>query len=386
MTPVVPAPFEDDTDADDAETGRRRGRDRKPRSRTTAGKPTSKSRGRGTKTPATPRAKKQAEYAGPGTGAKVARGLWYAVLGVLLLGGLRNVVTAEEPVDTKAVASEAAALMGRTDFPIDAAEAFATRFTREYLTYNQRGYDQRMTRLAAYAPAVTEAGWGWDGAGKQTVIAGPYVGTETQPSDDNNAIITVLSQVDSGAWISLAVPVYASPSGALVVSGAPAFVALPPLAVNPDPESDVESFDEDDELATLLAEQVLPGFFEAWGESDQTELDRYTTLDASVAARTGLAGALVYRGIEEVVVPTGKTERVATVTVEWDAGRAGSYRQAYEVTIQQGPDGRWSVADINGGVLVEGDDPAEEGDGPVVLPEDTEDAIDEAAEDSTVTE
>ena len=368
-----------DPAVDPAAAPTRRSRLRRPE------KPKSSGSKKQTSPQAAKRATKQAEYGGRSTGSKIFRWTLYPVLALVFLSGTKQILTADEAIDTEALASQTAEMLGRTQFPVGAAETFASRFTSEYLTYGQRGYEKRAARLATYAPRIVDEGWGWDGVGKQRVINGPFIGATTKPVDDHNATITVTAQVSSGAWLALAVPVYASDSGALVVSGAPAFVALPPLAVNPEPDTEAPSIDE--EASAWLAEQVLPGYFEAWGKSDMTELDRYTTAEASVMARTGLGGALTFAELSRVEVAEGElTEnadgdevpvlgvpRDAVVEVSWAVDGAGWMRQAYNLVVIQAEDGRWFVQDIDGGVLSDGGDAPDDGDGSVVvLPEDGE--------------
>lgn len=304
----------------------------------------------------TAREGKATQYAGGRWKVKVLRGLIYTVLVVLMLGGVKNVLTNQAPPSDAELAKRVQAQMGLTGFPTQTAEAFAVRFAHEYLTYNQDTIDQRNARLAIYSPAAVAQEWGWDGTGSQAVITGPYVSAATKVDGKHNATVTVSAQLDSGQWVALAVPVYASTNGSLVVSGPPAFVSQPALAQNP---GKARTFDVDDNLGTTLSKDLFPGFFTAWAASAQTDLDRYVTSDASVSARTGLAGAVMYGSVQEVDMPTtGGDTRKGTVAVQWKTPRSGSFAQTYNVTVIKGPDGRWSVKDISGGVVATKADPA----------------------------
>lgn len=321
----------------------------------------------------TAREGKHTAYAGGRWKIKILRALFYTVMGVLLLGGLKNVVTNEEPVSTKDLAKQVQAELGLTGFPTETAEAFAVRFTTEYLTYDAESTDARQARLAIYSPAAAAGDWGWDGTGTQSVITGPYVSAPTKVDGKDFGTVTVSAQLSTGEWVALAVPLYASETGALVVAGPPAYVAQPALAVSPGKEAPT---DTDDELADVLAQDVMPGFFTAWAASDQVSLERYITSDATVAARTGLAGTVSFAAIGDVVFPVGKSTRTGTISVTWSTKKSGNFTQSYRVTVAQGADDRWSVKDITGGVIDSGVDSAVTtdaegtGDGPVQLPED----------------
>ena len=89
----------------------------------------------------------------------------------------------------------------------------------------------------------------------------------------------------------------------------------------------------------------------AWGASNQTELERYITPDATVATRTGLAKAVSYTSVSEVVIPVGNDTRKGTLVVQWATPAAGSYTQTYNITVVKNADGRWFVKDIAGGAF-----------------------------------
>lgn len=293
---------------------------------------------------------KRSAYAGNRWARTTLRVLIYAVLGLLLLGGLKNVVSPHAAPSTEALANKVANRLGINGYPTQAAEAFATRFAREYLTYSPATFDARAARLAAYSPAATSGDWGWTGTGRQTVTAGPYVSAPTRVDDKHFGTVTVTAQVDSGAWESLAVPVYADGNGALVVSGPPAFVAQPKLATNPG--KDLVPNPDDNAAAAL--HPVLTGFFTQWAASDRAALARYLTPDATTSASTGLGGTvtLAKDGVTDIVMPTPSgPDKSATgvVTVTWQTPTAGQYIQSYLVTVVKSATGEWSVRDVEGG-------------------------------------
>lgn len=311
-----------------------------------------------TKKQPTAREGKTSQYAGGRWKVKALRFMVYTVLGVLMLGGAKNVVTSEEPPTTAALAAEVKAELGYTGFPTEQAEGFALRFAREYLTYGRNGADAREQRLMLYSPAAASGDYGWDGNGNQSVTAGPYVAAPSKVEDEHFATITVSAELSSGKWVALAVPVYADDNGSLVVSGPPAFVALPAAAENPGKD---RTFEEDDALQDELTPQMA-GFFEQWGASDQQELSLYLSPDASIAAQTGLGGAVTFDTAKgssvDVVMPLGDSTRTGTVTVTWSVEQGGLLSQSYTVTVTEGDGGRWYVQDIGGGVVADSTDAA----------------------------
>lgn len=295
------------------------------------------------------REQKKGQYAGGRWTIIAIRGLVFLVAAVLLAGGVKNVVAGDDTATPAELAAAVKAELGYTGFPTEAAEAFAVRFTREYLTFDESADDDgRTTRLATYSPEAITGDWGWEGDGKQDVITGPFVALPTKPNDEHYATIAVTAQVKTGEWLSLAVPVYANNTGALVIAGPPAFIAQPRLAEEPVRDN---VMDEDDDTAAVLTEKVFPGFLSAWAASNTTELDRYITPDATVEARTGLLGAVAYASVDEVKIPVGDDTRKGTVKVRWSTEKSGTFSQTYNVVIVKNADGNWSVKDISGGNL-----------------------------------
>jgi len=281
----------------------------------------------------------------------VLRGGVYTVLGLLLLGGARNIISPREKIDVGAVTSQVQTALGQNGFPAATAEAFSIRFARAYLTYTEATADTRMEELARYSKAASQMKWGLttDGDKQQKVTAGPFVSTQPELLDKNNAIITVGAQVNDTTWVYLAVPVYADDAGALVVSGPPAFVAAPARATSPGGAAITQS---DDALAQSLTTDVLTGFFTAWAASDTTALKRYTTPDATTSALTGLGGSVTLATVNSVEVPRdGGDARPITASINWQSAAIGTYAQSYRVSVAKGTDGRWYVKDIKGGLV-----------------------------------
>lgn len=324
----------------------------------------------------TRRGKAKAPKAGkPGKGAKAAKGpkpsspgkgmaggRWkikalrvaiYSLVGLLLLGGLKNIVAPSKGPDAQAITEAVRANIGDNGFPTDAAEGFAVRFASIYLDTDPNTQEDRLNRLAVFSPDAADGSWGWTGSvGKQSIIAGPVVASKPVLKDKNFATVTVTAQVTSKAWVYLAVPVYASNTGNLVVSGPPAFVAPPARADSP---GDDAITTRDDALEQTLGTALMPGFFKAWAASNSVELDRYTAKDATQAARNGLAGAMTLDKVGEITMPRdGENTRVGEVEVTWNIKGAGTYIQNYVVTVTKDASAKWSVKDITGGVISDG--------------------------------
>ncbi len=285
--------------------------------------------------------------AGGRGGVLALRALVWAVLGLLLLGGLKNVLTTEPDVSIPTLAAAVERASGTKGFPLDNGSAFAARFTATYLTYDPETIETREQALATYSPNATEGDWAVGVSKSQGIKTGPLV-VDAEISDEHNATITVGALLSAGGWVYLAVPVYAADANTLVVSGAPGFVAQPAQAIAPATEQDVEY---DTELGDQLLVDLFAGFFEAWGTSDAVALQRYTTEMPSGTAKSGLGGALRFREITQARVPArGGSERQAVVDVVWSSP-TGEYPQQYRVDISRDAEGRWSVQDVRGGVV-----------------------------------
>lgn len=316
------------------------------------------------------RDRKKSQYGGGRMKIIVVRVLVFGIGGVLMAGGLKNVIAGNDAITPEQLATQVQIELGYTGFPTESAQTFAVRFVREYLTYSQSSSEGRTARLAVYSPDAAAGEWGWDGNGKQKIITGPYVSAPTKLDGKEYATVTVAAQLDSGRWVTLAVPIYAAKSGALAIAGAPAFITQPTLASSPGRPGTTSP---DDELASELTTDVLPGFFAAWASSDATELSRYVTADASISARTGLGAAYTFVSVNSVIVPQGETTRDAVVQLTWGTETSGNYTQTYTVTVEQGTDKRWSVKDIAGGVFSEESSAAGDGseEGDLILTDET---------------
>ncbi|KAB2343948.1 conjugal transfer protein [Actinomadura rudentiformis] len=268
----------------------------------------------------------------------LGRAVLWAVILVILFNGIRapfeRFTASESGSTTTSKPSKAA------QFPASAASAFAMQFATVYLNYDQRTAPARETQIRTFIPEGADGQFGWNGVGTLQVNSVQVAGVDAR--DANNAIVTVLAR-SQDKWLRLAVPVYAK-DGALVISGRPAL--LPPPTRATLPQAGVR--DRDQALETEL-KAVLGPFFQAYAQGDPAALARY----ADGKALSGLAGAVTFFQVKEVVAPKGPAgERTVTATVAWQipgtgGGNGGELEQAYQLEmVKKGAN--WFVRDIRG--------------------------------------
>ena len=265
--------------------------------------------------------------------------LWAAIL-IIGYRGVMAIVLNETPATNGAAPAPTSST---SPFPVTLGEAFALQFGQAYLNFTPATSDQRAKELAAYIPAniaAVQPQFGWNGAGTLHLQSEQVAGIDVRGA--NNAVVTLLATVN-GHLIALGVPVYASPEGALAVTGAPALLAPPSVATppaTPTPSSDPAA-------QSALAGQ-LPAFFQAYASGDQAMLNRYLAPGVTL---TGLGGVVNYNSIASITVPHGGATRDITVTVNWvlpEQVRTGvaTLVQTYDMTVIDQQSGRWYVKEI----------------------------------------
>ncbi|WP_107069455.1 conjugal transfer protein [Streptomyces durhamensis] len=253
-----------------------------------------------------------------------------------------------------------------TDFPTQQAATFAEQYALLCMTFSPAKADERRKNLARYASAGVDPDCGWNGQGIQTAVSATWDGTAEQLPEygANGRYIGVQVRTRDGQLTTLTVPVYVKDlktGEGMRVAGDVGEMPMPVRADAPDVSKKEEAVD--DNLSTQLQQQVLPGYFEAWGKSDSTAMARFTAPDATTFATSGLDGRLSAPKLDtvEALVPkgaqgngpytykAGQTVEVQAVVV-WSDGLSRTVRRAYRLTVVNTAQG-WFIQDIRGGVL-----------------------------------
>jgi hypothetical protein len=253
-----------------------------------------------------------------------------------------------------------------TDFPTQQAATFAEQYALLCMTFSPETASTRRANLARYASSGVDAECGWSGEGTSTAVSATWDGTAEKLAEygDHGRYIGVQVRTDDGTLTTLTVPVYVknlSTGEGMRVAGDVGQMPLPGRADVPEVDQDNEV--ADDALGQQLQQQVLPGYFAAWGASDATAMARFTTPDASQAATSGLAGRLSTPTINDVTAlvpknvqktdpytyPAGQAVEVRVV-VDWGDPKGETVRRAYRMTVVNTAQG-WFIKDIRGGVL-----------------------------------
>jgi hypothetical protein len=267
---------------------------------------------------------------------RTSRILFYLLVAVLAAGSVRGLLLRSSAADPGRLADQVAARLGHTLFPVDDAGVWAARFTYAYLSFDQASPDGRRGQLAAYATdrvLERDPQLGWNGKGKQLTYLAYPIGARVL--DDEHAIITIDAWLSDGSWRRLEVPIKGGRDGRFAVTAAPTFVE-PPTKADADP--DTVSTAEQDTTAVDELKQALPSFLAAYASSNTEQLAYYTPPGTVLH---GLAGAVTFKDFSNLRVPVGAGQRVATVTVTWQAGDA-RLSQPYQLTIVHRD--RWLIA------------------------------------------
>lgn len=283
-----------------------------------------------------------------------AGGRWLVWVGrvvvwaVIVLIGYRGVLAiVSGPSSIGRPASPHSAKHASASFPVAVAEAYALEFGNVYLNFSPATAASRSKALAAFLPAGTDPQLGWNGAGTQQLLDEQVAGITV--STAHSAVVTLLARLGNGSLIELGVPVYAS-GGSMAVSGDPALLPGPVIAVVPAPNQAPA-----DQATEATLQTQLAGFFAAYASGDQATLARFLAPGTHLA---GLGGEVTFDAIDAVRAPAGGSIRTISVTVTWQfpslpAGhRAGAVRSApaalqmtYELTVVR-RGGTWDVQSI----------------------------------------
>jgi hypothetical protein len=257
--------------------------------------------------------------------------LWAAIL-IVLYRGVTAIAFNETPPSTSGNATAAA------QFPATLAEAYAMQFGRVYFNFDQASATQRQAQLGEFLPAsmLNAQSQQFDFTGPATMQLDSESVAGIAVRSPQTAVITLLTMIN-GKLMEFGVPVYAA-GGGIVISGLPALLPAPPMAILPQSPAA-----QPDAQATSQLRQQLPAFFTAYASGDSADLSRYT----HGASITGLGGEVTFSSIGSLYVPSGGTTRDITVTVNWQlAAQQGGFATTYDMSVVDLQGGKWYVEDI----------------------------------------
>ncbi|MGW5336189.1 conjugal transfer protein [Streptomyces bauhiniae] len=311
-------------------------------------RPPASSRSSGT--PWTP----QDERSGAVFARRFGRGLVWFVLILAAVTGVRAWF-----IPPKAPAPKAPPVRAESTYPKEAAQAVAARFARAYLGWDEDKAAEREQLLASVLTADTDATMGWDGHGRQDVLAVQPGAVNTTTEHQARVRVDVLVRTvkeaeppakgkkvptpaeDPARWIGLDVPVVET-AGRVAVTGAPGLVGIPERGPRA-PELATPQTDADLSAAT---QGTVAGFFKAYAAGDTS------AVSAPGANVPALPAGIEYKALVSWSVDTGSGEdRTGTAVVSWTIGGA-SVEQVYRVTITRVSTSdaqRWQVDDVRGG-------------------------------------
>ncbi|MCX4690949.1 conjugal transfer protein [Streptomyces sp. NBC_01408] len=311
----------------------------------------------------------QDENSGVVFARRLGRGLLWAVVALAAVTGVRAWV-----VPPKAPTAASAPAQAAPSYPTADAQAAAARFARAYLGWDEARKEERAALLASVLPVGADSAMGWDGKGRQEVLAvqpgavtpgeaaralvrvdvlirssssaGPSASPVPGSSADSPAGPAggTTPRVEPGArWVGLDVPVVQA-SGRFTVTGRPGLVGMP--AAGPK-LPDTPAVQTDAEL-TGQTKGTVEKFFAAYAGGD-TE-----SVSAPGAQLPALPQGIEFKALVSWSVDTsGNADRSGTAQVSWALGGA-TVEVAYRVKLTRVSSSgaqRWQVADIRGGTL-----------------------------------
>ncbi|MFJ9427864.1 conjugal transfer protein [Streptomyces sp. NPDC101249] len=284
---------------------------------------------------------------------RFGRGLVWAVLILAAVTGVRAWFIPPK-VDVPSAPKATAA----PTYPAAEAQAVAARFSRAYLAWDQDKPEERAALLAAVMPENSDTSIGWDGRGRQKVLA-VQPGAVTPGSQHQARVrVDVLIKTEAptptdkkkaappalpARWMGLDVPVVET-GGRIIVTGEPGLVGIPTKGPK---APDLNTTKTDQELAAST-EDTVEQFFRAYAGGDT---DAVTAPGASVPP---LPEGVEYKGLVTWSIDEGTgDDRTGTARVSWTLGE-GTVEQTYRVEltrVSSADAARWQVADVRGGTL-----------------------------------
>ncbi len=235
----------------------------------------------------------------------------WGTLGMVVLAGLFAIFGPKGP-SLSSVTQQVLSNINRNNFPLEAGQQVASRFAKEYLSFNPNKFGERDAALSEYiiGSGIEEGRIvNFTSSREQRVIGEPILAMPAELVSDNHVVYTFAIQVFQPAvketedtpalpateptWVYLAVPMAADINGAVGVAGAPAFVPQPSIAQR----GDSITFKEDPDAARQSKSQIEK-FMLHWAASDEVSMKPYLVDDVSTdSARAGLGDTLEFVSI-----------------------------------------------------------------------------------------
>jgi hypothetical protein len=262
--------------------------------------------------------------------------LWAALL-IVIYRGVTAIALNETPSSDNAPADAGTAT---TEFPSTLAEAFVMQFGQVYFNLSPQNAALRQQELGQFL-LPSELGaqskeFGFNGQATTVLQSEDIAGIDV--STQQSAVVTLLATVNN-RLMEFGVPVFAG-GGGIVISGLPALLPAPPLAVPPQSQQGSQDTQAENQLRPQLQQ-----FFQAYASGNGAELNRYLAPGSSVS---GLGGEVTFGSIASLYVPATGGTRDVTVTVNWllPGQQGASFATTYAMSVVDQQGGRWYVEDI----------------------------------------
>ncbi|MEU4924576.1 conjugal transfer protein [Streptomyces parvus] len=288
------------------------------------------------------------ERPGATAARSTGRALLWGTVGLFALLGVKAVVWPGGGADDGKGAAQPGPARTAPAYPVADAQALAARFTHAYLAWDEDAPQVRAAALAAVLPPDTAPALGWDGKGRQTVLAvqpGPVTRAAHRAA---RVRVEALVKPDTAParWVGLDVPVAqtaSTGSARLAVTGPPGLVGLPATGPRlpdlPTPEADNKLSER--------TEDTIRSFFAAYADGGDTE-----TITAPGASVPPLPEGLELVSVVSWTADAGSGEtRTGTARVSWSTGGA-RIEQTYRVGLTRVASAsaqRWQVSAVSGG-------------------------------------
>ncbi|MGW0121724.1 conjugal transfer protein [Streptomyces sp. NPDC003327] len=293
------------------------------------------------------------ERSGSAFARRFGRGVLWTLVAAFALLGAKSVLI---PKKTPAPVQSTAPVQAGPTYPDNEAQAVASRFARSYLSWDEKDPEARAAALAAVLPDSADTKMGWDGKGRQDVLAvEPGAVTATAQKQARVRVDVLVRPAAAtppkpGAapaptlpahWIGLDVPVVQA-GGRIIVTGPPGMVGIPAAG----PTAPTLAGPEADSAFSEQTSETVTKFFTAYAAGDT---EAVTAPGASVPP---LPSGVSLVGVTSWTADKGSgTDRTGTARVTWQiAGAQLDQTYRVELTRVASQDAqRWQVAAVHGG-------------------------------------